>query len=383
MTQENTDMAMEAERLVSAARDSMTDDMVSRFAEMGGSAADLLDRVNRSGVTDALPAVAELVRNGDLDRVVKLARLVSAAEDSVTDDMISRAADMAGGGMDLLDRVNRSGIADALPVLARLVESGDLDRVAKLSRLVVAAEDSVTDDMVSRLAEMAGSGMDLLDQVNRANVVKALPTVTRLVESGDLDRIAQLSRLVVAAEDSVTDDMIARLSDMAGTGMDLLDQVNRSHISRALPAISRMVENGDLDRLVDMVRLYSAAEDAMTDEMVGRLVDVMGEGISLLDSANRSGVRQLVSMLQTLDEKGSLETLATTLPKLADQLGMLEDMIGCMENATREAKEHPATGGIGGLVSMMLNKENQQFLNFVFSFGRNLRARCVARISDK
>ena len=73
--------------------------------------------------------VDELVGNGDLDNLVHLARLVGSAQDALTDDMVGRLAATVGGGLDMLDRANRSGIAKALPAVAQLVENGDLERL--------------------------------------------------------------------------------------------------------------------------------------------------------------------------------------------------------------------------------------------------------------
>ncbi|MBU2769278.1 hypothetical protein HAP94_24755, partial [Acidithiobacillus ferrivorans] len=44
----------------------------------------------------AQEALAELVNNGDLDRLVQLARLIGSAQNAMSDEMISRMAGMAG-----------------------------------------------------------------------------------------------------------------------------------------------------------------------------------------------------------------------------------------------------------------------------------------------
>ncbi len=92
------------------------------------------------GLAQAL--VEELVANGDLDNLVHLARLIGSAQDALTDDMVNRLAATAAGGLDLLDRANRSGVARALPAIAELVDNGDLDRLVELARLVGSAQDA-------------------------------------------------------------------------------------------------------------------------------------------------------------------------------------------------------------------------------------------------
>ena len=185
-------------------------------------------KVESTARSRAEALVEELVENGDLDNLVHLARLVGSAQDSLTDDMVSRLAGMVGGGLDLLDQANRSGIAKALPALAELVENGDLERVVHLARLAGSAQDSMTDDMVSRLAGTLGDGLDLLDRTNRSGIASALPALAQLVENGDLERIVHLARLVGSAQDALTDDMVDRLARVAGESLLLIDRLTRS-----------------------------------------------------------------------------------------------------------------------------------------------------------
>lgn len=172
--------------------------------------------------------VEELIVNGDLDNLVHLARLVGSAQDALTDDMVGRLAATAAGGLDLLERANRAGIARALPAIAQLVENGDLENLVHLARLAGSAQDAPTDDMVGRLAGTFGSGLDMLDRANRSGIASALPALAELVENGDLDRLVELARLVGSAQDALTDDMIGRLARVAGESMVLIDRLTRS-----------------------------------------------------------------------------------------------------------------------------------------------------------
>ena len=167
----------------------------------------------------------------------------------------------------------------------------------EVERVIAAARDALSDEMVGRLASSASSTMELLDQVNRAGLARAIPALTELVNNGDLDRLAKLARVWGASEDALTDEMIGRLTQAAGDGLALLDQVNRAGLARAIPAIAEMVNNGDLDRLVRLARVVGSAEDALSDEMIGRLTDTVANGLSLLDRFSRGGAEQVVRML--------------------------------------------------------------------------------------
>jgi uncharacterized protein YjgD (DUF1641 family) len=171
----------------------------------------------------------------------------------------------------------------------------------------------------------------------------------------DQTQALELERVVAAARDSLTDEMVSRLSATAADGMDLLDKVNRSNVAGALPALAQLVANGDLDRLVALARTYGAAQDSLTDEMVGRLAETVSESLSLMDRLQRAGLDRLV---------GSIERLAV----------VLEQTMGALDAAKRELAAGPAAaGGLGGLWQMMRDRETQESLRFLLAFAREFR----------
>lgn len=247
----------------------------------------------------------------------------------------------------------------------------------EVERVVEAARDALTDEMVGRLTGAVGGGLTLIDQIDRAGLGKAIPVIAEMVNNGDLDRLVQLARVYGSAQDALTDEMVGRLTDAVGGGLSLVDQVNRAGLEKAIPAIAEMVNNGDLDRLVQLARVYGSAQDALTDEMVGRLSETLGEGLSLLDRFSRGGALRLVEMLERLEASGALERTARVLPQLVDRLGMLENMLQCIDAAATESKKAaPSSGGIGGLWALMKDPENQESLRFLISVGKNLRTKC-------
>jgi len=170
----------------------------------------------------------------------------------------------------------------------------------------------------------------------------------------DETQAIELERVVAAARDALTDEMVSRLGATVAEGLDLLDKVNRSGVAGALPAISQLVANGDLERLVALARTYGAAQDAMTDEMVGRLAETVAESLSLIDRLNRAGLDRMV---------GNLERLGV----------LLESTVNALEAARRDTAGAPAGGGLGGLWRLMGDAGNQESLRFLLAFAREFR----------
>jgi len=245
--------------------------------------------------------------------------------------------------------------------------------VAEVAHLVRAAKDALTDDMVTRMAGTAAEGMDLLDQVNRAGLARAIPALTALVDSGDLDRIVDLARVYGSAQDALPDDTVTRLSETMAEGLSLLDRVNRSGIAAALPALSEMVESGDLARLAALARLYASAEDALTDDMVSRMAEAVGEALSLLDRLNRGGAGRLVDTLCAMEAAGGLERMCGAVPRLADRM---DAVLQAMDAASAASQAAPRSrGGMLGALSLLTDADNQDALRYLIGIGKELRAR--------
>jgi len=229
----------------------------------------------------------------------------------------------------------------------------------EVERVLEAAKDSVTDDMVSRLAENGAQALDLLDKLNRSGVDKALPALAQMVHNGDLDRLCSLARVYGAAEDAASDDMVGRFTE------------------RALPVLARLLDNGDLQRVVDIARTVAAAEDAMNDDMVGRVAQMAAEALSVIDRLNRSGVERLIDILDRLNHSGSLDILADKLPSMIKHIDMIDQLAGCLTLGAHDAKQlPPPPGGVMAMVRLMGDAENQAALQFLMSIGKRMRVSC-------
>ena len=188
---------------------------------------------------------------------------------------------------------------------------------------------------------------------------------------------AEVERVAAAARDALTDEMVSRVSEAVGGGLALVDAVQRSGLDRAIPALVQLIDNGDLQRLVRLARVYSSAEDALTEEMVGRIAETIGNGLSLLDRLSRGGGERIVAMLERLENAGSLEKLAATLPRILDRLDQVHAMLECVELAAVASQKAPrSAGGVGGAWRIVRDAEAQDTLGFMMLVGKNLRSRC-------
>jgi uncharacterized protein YjgD (DUF1641 family) len=182
-----------------------------------------------------------------------------------------------------------------------------------------------------------------------------------------------IERVLAAARDSLSDEMVSRLSGTVADAIDLVDRVNRTGLAAAIPALAAMVNNGDLDRLAKLARVYGAAEDALTEDTVARLAETLAESLSLLDRLNRGGAARLVTVLARLESSGALQRIADTMSRMLHKLETIERVVHAFEEARAETDQGPrSSGGMGGLWTLMRDPQTQDALRFMVNVGKKL-----------
>ena len=115
----------------------------------------------------------------------------------------------------------------------------------------------------------------------------------------------------------------------------------------------------DLAKLIELAAAISAAQDAMTDDIVTRLASAMGEGMILMDRLTRN--QGLMSLLQALNQpavQDNLERLAEAL-----RSGSVKETVGART---------PKTGGYGGLLRMARDPDVQDAIYMLARVGKGM-----------
>jgi len=115
--------------------------------------------------------------------------------------------------------------------------------------------------------------------------------------------------------------------------------------------------NDDLQRLAELARLVTAAQDALSDEMVSRLASAFSEGITLLDRLTRN--EGLMHLLREIDRPENQRFLI------------------CLSDAFTKASRDisaapPAKGGVVGLCRLGCDPGTQEGLRLVSLIGEHL-----------
>ncbi len=183
-----------------------------------------------------------------------------------------------------------------------------------------------------------------------------------IAKEGGVDSLdlSEIERLLAGARDSLTDDIVTRMSGTVAGGLDLLDRINRSGIARALPVITRMVESGDLERLVGFVRLVAALEDSLSDDIVNRLATVATELAALVDRMARNP-----GFIRLIDVLGREEV----------QCGLIDLAESACAARAEMAKLPPPGGGLMATVRLAAQPDVQAALQFLSQLAGHMRKR--------
>lgn len=113
----------------------------------------------------------------------------------------------------------------------------------------------------------------------------------------------------------------------------------------------------NLEGLTELATLVTAAQDALTDDMVSRLASAFSEGLTLLDRLTRN--EGLVHLLQELDRPENQRFLVS--------------LSNAFTAASRDiATAPPAKGGVIGLCRLGCNPGTQEGLRLVSLIGEHL-----------
>lgn len=117
------------------------------------------------------------------------------------------------------------------------------------------------------------------------------------------------------------------------------------------------LESIDLQRLVEVAQLITAARDAMSDEIVTRLSGAFSEGITLLDRLTRNeGLMRLLKVLDHPDSQNWLIAVSESLHLASQEV----------------ATQPPAKGGLLCVTKVATEPGTLEGLRFVAALGKHM-----------
>jgi uncharacterized protein YjgD (DUF1641 family) len=161
------------------------------------------------------------------------------------------------------------------------------------------------------------------------------------------DTQAGTMRLIQAAQESLTDSMVERLSTTGANALEVVDRLNdedtRDAVNFLIDKVTELHRSGALSTMFDLLILLHGARNALTDSMVERLF-VFSE--------------HMINNLAT-------EELAT----------LAGDATDAMHEAAEETADKKSTGGLMATIRMLSQPETQNALQFLMAFACKMRGR--------
>ncbi|MBF0444134.1 MAG: hypothetical protein HQL68_00985 [Magnetococcales bacterium] len=149
-----------------------------------------------------------------------------------------------------------------------------------------------------------------------------------------------LMRVIGAATDALSDQMVERMATTVGNALEIADQLNdedtRAAISYTLERLTQLHRIGAIETLFGLLEAIHCGRMAMTDPMINRLLGFAEHMVSNLGN----------------------EEMAT----------MVGTAFNALQEAVDETKNNPPSGGgVFSTVSMLSKPETQQALQFLLT----------------
>ncbi|NOY54019.1 MAG: DUF1641 domain-containing protein [Deltaproteobacteria bacterium] len=160
------------------------------------------------------------------------------------------------------------------------------ETLSEVAGAIQAYKDSQTDPMIERMAAIMEPLTALADQVAKPEVFQAVQqsvrTLTELYQSGSLNDLKEVALFISAAKNSMGDSVIARMAANMETMMALLDELAKADLMRAMPAIEELINSGSLEVLTQMATFLGSTTHAFTDSIVERMLSMFENLVSRL-----------------------------------------------------------------------------------------------------
>jgi uncharacterized protein YjgD (DUF1641 family) len=209
-------------KVIQAYQNSQTDGMIERLASIMEPLGALANEVAKPEVfgalTESIGKITELHSSGALDALTQMATFATAAKNSMGDSVIERAASTMEPLGALANEVAKpevsNALQDSIKVLTELHSSGSLDALAQMATFAAAAKNSMTDSLVERSCVTMEKLVEMGDEVAKADLVRMMPALQELIDSGSLEILTQMATFAGSATHAFTDSIVERMLTM-------------------------------------------------------------------------------------------------------------------------------------------------------------------------
>lgn len=161
---------------------------------------------------------------------------------------------------------------------------GQAATLNEVTKIIGAYQNSQTDAMIERMASIMEPLGALASEISKPETFEAIRTsiskITELHSSGALDALSEMASFATAAKNSMTDSLLERSSDTLGKLVEIADEVVKADVVRVMPALQELINSGSLEILTQMATFMGSATHAFTDSIVERMLSMFENFVS-------------------------------------------------------------------------------------------------------
>ncbi|MGC9176666.1 MAG: hypothetical protein ACP5F1_06280 [Thermoplasmata archaeon] len=254
------------------------------------SLLELMDLVKRDELVRLIKKVIDLQQNGSLDK------LMIILENLFKEETMDKAYHHANQ-ISILIKLLETDTADKLiGTIIRLIQDGSLSKVLDL--LSTFQKKGIFDELlnyvpklmtiIEKFVDIEKKGVIKWDDIN-----KLIDKFSELISNGTLDTLMDMLDIVPIALGALNSEpvknllksnlpkfveLIQKIAEMNENG-----SLNIEKVSSIFGKLIQMVNDGTVDKLIEVLVLLSALLDALNDEMIKSLAEKLGKVLEIME----------------------------------------------------------------------------------------------------
>mgnify|MGYP001626189482 CR=1 FL=1 len=254
------------------------------------SLLELMDLVKRDELVRLIKKVIDLQQNGSLDK------LMIILENLFKEETMDKAYHHANQISILIKLLETDTVDKLIGTIIRLIQDGSLSKVLDL--LSTFQKKGIFDELlnyvpklmtiIEKFVDLEKKGVIKWDDIN-----KLIDKFSELISNGTLDTLMDMLDIVPIALGALNSEpvknllksnlpklveLIQKIAEMNENG-----SLNIEKVSPILDKLIQMVNDGTVDKLIEVLVLLSALLDALNDEMIKSLAEKLGKVLDIME----------------------------------------------------------------------------------------------------
>ncbi|MGC8700378.1 MAG: hypothetical protein ACP5R3_02000 [Thermoplasmata archaeon] len=257
------------------------------------SLLELMDLVKRDELVRLIKKVIDLQQNGSLDKL--LAIIETLSKDKTVDKLYYKVNDISKKGT-LTKLLEGNTLDKQLDAIIKMLQDGSLMKMLDL--LMDIQKKGLIDELMNYVPKLMVLLEKIIDLEKKGvikweDINKLIDKIADLISSGTLDTLMDMIDIVPVALGALNSEPVRKLltSNLPKllelvqklAEMNEKSMLNFEKLGNLMEKLFQLINDGTVDKLLEVLVLLSALLDALNDEMIKSVAEKLGKVLELIE----------------------------------------------------------------------------------------------------